>query len=131
MRLARTITAANRAEILRAVELAPLGSLIDLTTDLRTLAQNRMMWMNLSQLGEQLEHGGEHYDAEAWKCAFLKAMGQKLEFMPALDGEGVVAIGYRSSKLSKEKFSELIERIYEYGARHGVEFHGPKGSRAA
>ena len=42
-----------------------------------------------------------------------------------------MCIGYRSSKLGKEKFSELIERIYEYGTRHGVEFPGPKGSRAA
>ena len=89
------------------------------------------MWLLLSQLAEGLEHCGEHYDAEAWKCAFLKAMGKKIAFMPALDGEGVVAIGYRSSTLSKDEFSELIERIYEYGSRHGVEFHGPKGSRAA
>jgi hypothetical protein len=131
VRLFRVITAKNRDEILRAVEAAPLGSLIDLVTDLRTLAQNRMMWMLLSQLAEGLEHCGEHYEAEDWKCAFLAAMGVKLRFMPALDGEGVVAVGHRSSKLSKERFSELIERIYEYGSRHGVEFHGPKGSRAA
>ena len=131
MRLFRTITAKNRDEILRAVELAPLGSQIDLVSDLRTLAQNRLMWMNLSQLSEQLEHCGEHYDAEAWKCAFLKAMGQKLTFMPGLDGASIVVTGYRSSKLEKEAFSELIERIYEYGTRHGVEFHGPKGSKAA
>jgi hypothetical protein len=131
VRLFRTITPKNRDEILRAVEAAPLGSQIDLVTDLRTLAQNRMMWMLLSQLAEGLEHCGEHYEAEDWKCAFLAAMGVKLRFMPALDGEGVVAVGHRSSKLSKERFSELIERIYEYGARHGVEFHGPKGSRAA
>ena len=131
MRLSRTITAKNRDEILRAVEQAPLGAQIELVTDLRTLAQNRMMWMLLGQLAEGLEHGGEHYEAEDWKAAFLKAMGAKLRFMPALDGEGVVAIGYHSSRLGKEKFSELIERIYEYGSRHGVEFHGPKGSRAA
>jgi hypothetical protein len=129
MRISRAITAANRDEILRAVEQAPLGAQIELVTDLRTLAQNRMML--LGQLAEGLEHCGEHYEAEDWKCAFLKAMGAKLRFMPALDGEGVVAIGYHSSKLGKEKFSELIERIYEYGSRHGVEFHGPKGSRAA
>jgi NinB protein len=131
VRLSRTITAKNRDEILRAVEQAPLGAQIDLVTDLRTLAQNRMMWMLLGQLAEGLEHCGEHYEAEDWKAAFLKAMGAKLRFMPALDGEGVVCIGYRSRKLDKEKFSELIERIYEYGSRHGVEFHGPKGSRAA
>lgn len=131
MRISRTLTAQNRDEILRAVEQAPLGAHIELVTDLRTLAQNRMMWMLLSQLSEGLVHCGEHYEADAWKAAFLKAMGQKLSFMPGLDGEGVVALGYRSSGLSKEQFSELIERIYEYGERHGVKFHGPKGSAAA
>ena len=131
MRLSKILTQANHNELVKAVEAAPFGSLLELVTDLRTLKQNRLMWMNLGQLSEQLEHCGEHYDAEAWKCAFLKAMGQKLSFMPALDGEGVVCIGYHSSKLSKEKFSELIERVYEYGSRHNVTFHGPKGSRAA
>ena len=130
MRLSRTITAQNRAEILRAVEAAPLGAQIDLVDDPRSLAQNRLLWMLLGQISEQLEHCGEHYEPEAWKCAFMKQLGAKLAFMPALDGEGVVAVGYRSRTLSKEKFSELIESIYEYGSRHGVEFHGPKGAAA-
>ena len=124
MRLFRTITAKNRDEILRAVELAPLGSQIDLVSDLRTLAQNRMMWRLLGKLAEQLEHCGERWEPEDYKCAFLKAMGKKLRFMPALDGEGVVCVGYRSSKLSKQEMSEMVERIYEYGARHGVDFDG-------
>jgi hypothetical protein len=54
----------------------------------------------------------------------MKAIGVKCKIMPALDGDGVVATGYRSSKLDKERFSELIESIYEYGARRGVRFRG-------
>ena len=34
-----------------------------------------------------------------------KAMGIECKIMPALDGDGVVATGYRSSKLNKEEFS--------------------------
>jgi hypothetical protein len=122
MRLARTITAKNRDEILRAVELAPLGSQIDLVSDLRTLAQNRMLWRLLTRIADRLEHCGEYWQPEDYKAAFLKAMGKKLRFMPSLDGEGVVAVGYHSSRLSKAEMSELIERIFEFGARHGVEF---------
>ena len=33
-----------------------------------------------------------------------------------------VAIGYHSSKLSRAEMSEMIEMMFEYGARHGVEF---------
>ena len=122
MRLSRIITVKNRAELARAVELAPLGAQFDLIDAPRTLAQNRMMWRLLTRIADQLEHCGEHWAPDDWKCCFLKAMGKKLRFMPALDGDGVVAIGYHSSKLSRAEMSEMIEMMFEYGARHGVEF---------
>jgi hypothetical protein len=126
VRLSRTITEHNRAELVRAVELAPLGAQLDLVDDPRTLAQNRLMWVLLNDVSAQLPHGddGEFWEPEDWKCCFMKALGYKLRFMPALDGNGVVALGYRSSRLDKEKFSELIELIYSEGAQRGVAFHG-------
>ena len=124
MRLSRTITASNRADLVRAVELAPLGAQLDLIDDPRTLAQNKLMWAMLNDVANQVSHGGEQWEPEDWKCAFMKAMGFKIRFMPSLDGMGVVALGYHSSKLDKEKFSELIETIYQYGAEHGVRFRG-------
>ena len=122
MRLSRTITAANRGELIRAVEAAPLGAQFDLIDEPRTGQQNRLMWKLLAQVSDQLEHGGEKYQPEDWKCAFMKAVGYKLTFMPSIDGNGVVALGYRSSKLDKAKFSELIETIYSEGLKRGVVF---------
>jgi hypothetical protein len=124
MRLTRTITASNRGELIRALEAAPLGAQFELVDDPRTLAQNRLMWALLNDVSAQLIWGGEYRDPEDWKCAFMKALGVKLKFMPAIDGNGVVALGYRSSKLDKEKFSELIETIYSEGVSRGVRFHG-------
>jgi hypothetical protein len=124
MRLSRTITASNRAELIRAVAQAPIGAQLDLIDDPRTVAQNRLMWSQLNDVAAQLVHGGEKWEPEDWKCAFMKALGFKLRFMPSLDGDGVVALGYRSSKLDKEKFSELIDLIYAEGAQRGVVFHG-------
>jgi hypothetical protein len=131
MRLSRTITTKNRAELVRAVELAPLGAQLDLVDDPRTLAQNRLMWRLLTRIADQVEHCGERWEPDDWRAGFLKAMGKKLRFMPALDGDGVVAIGYRSSKLSKPEMSEMIELIYSYGAEHGVEFDDPPQKRVA
>ena len=82
------------------------------------------MWGLLSDISDQITHCGEKWEPDDYKCAFLKAMGVKCRIMPSLDGKGVVAVGYRSSKLNKEEFSELIEMIYEYGSRNGVRFHG-------
>jgi hypothetical protein len=130
MRMSRTITAANRAMILSMVEAAPLGAQIELMDDPQTDPQRRLMFALLGELSEQLPHCGERLSKEDWKAVFLKAMGAKLRFVPALDGEGVVAVGYSSKILGKVKMSEMIERIYEYGARHGVTFREP-GERAA
>lgn len=124
MRLSRTITASNRAGLMRAVELAPIGASFELVDDPRTTQQNRLMWALLTDISDQVRHCGEQYEPEAWKACFMKSIGLKLRFMPSLDGQSVVAVGYQSSKLGKEKFSELIESIYEFGARNGVRFQG-------
>jgi hypothetical protein len=123
MRLNRTITAKNRDDLMEALRQAALGSTVEIVDDPRTSQQNRLMWALLNKVAEQVLHCGERWEPEDYKAAFLKAMGKRLRFMPALDGQGVVAIGYRSSRLSKDEMSEMIERIYEYGQRHGVMFH--------
>jgi hypothetical protein len=122
MRLSRIITISNRAQLVRAVEAAPLGAQLDLIDEPRTLAQNRLMWRLLTLIADQVEHCGEKWEPEAWKACFMKAAGLKLRFMPSLDGASVVAVGYQSSRLDKEKFSELIETIYQFGAERGVDF---------
>ena len=124
MRISALITVYNRADLIRAVGNAPVGAQFDLVEDPRTTQQNRLMWYLLTDIADQVTHGGEKWDPEDWKCAFLKAMGIRCKIMPALDGDGVVATGYRSSKLDKAEFSELIELIYSEGAKRGVVFHG-------
>jgi NinB protein len=122
VRLTRTITDTNRAELIAALKAAPIGSIFELVDDPRTLKQNRLMWALLNEVSSQLEWGGEYREPEDWKCAFMKAAGHKLRFMPALDGNGVVALGYRSSRLNKEEFSNLIETIFSEGLGRGVVF---------
>ena len=122
MRLTRTITSTNRDELMAALKAAPIGSIFELVDDPRTLAQNRLMWALLNEVSAQLEHGGGHYEPEDWKCAFMKAAGHKLRFMPALDGNGVVALGYSSRRLNKDEFADLIETIYSQGLQRGVVF---------
>jgi hypothetical protein len=87
-----------------------------------------MMWSLLNDVAGQVRHCGQRWDAESWKCAFLRMMGKKMEFMPALDGDGVVAIGYHSSRLSKVEMSEMIMRIQTYGDEHGVKFRGDEAA---
>ena len=122
MRISALVTLRNKADLIKAVANAPVGAQFDLSDAPRTIPQNRLLWRLLTRISDQVEHAGEKWEAEAWKACFMKAQGAKLRFMPSLDGESVVAVGYKSSHLDKEKFSELIESIYAFGAEHGVDF---------
>lgn len=126
MRLTRQVTETNRAELMAALKAAPIGATFELVDDPRTTAQNKLMWALLNEVSSQLPWGPDklHYEPEDWKCAFMKAAGHKLRFMPAIDGNGVVALGYRSSRLFKEEFADLIETIYSQGLQRGVVFQG-------
>ena len=127
MRISALITLHNKADLIKAVANAPVGAQFDLSDAPRTIPQNRLLWRLLTRISDQVEHAGEHWEPEAWKACFMKAQGAKLRFMPSLDGESVVAVGYHSSRLSKEEMSDMIEMIFEFGARHGVDFETERG----
>lgn len=52
----------------------------------------------------------------------LDALKRELRAVPNLDGTGFVNIGRSSSDLTKQEMTDLIELIFEFGARHGVVF---------
>jgi hypothetical protein len=130
MRIAKTITASNRGELVRAVQTAPIGAEFELIDSPSTTPQRRLMRVLLGDLSKQARHSGQTWDQEAWKCAFMKALGWRCGFMPALDGDGIVAIGYHSSRMSKAQMSEMISSIYAYGDEQGVVWSEPKEAAA-
>lgn len=111
----------NRAAIVSDIWASENGARITIDDEpRRTGPQNRMMWKLLSCWADQMPQG---YDAETWKCVLLHAFGKELEFVPALDDpKRVVALGYRSSLLSKEEMSNFIEFILSEGLQRGVVF---------
>jgi hypothetical protein len=82
----------------------------------------------LSAFADQVEHFGKKHDAATWKAIMMKALGKELEFVPSLDGQEIVALGYRSSELSKAEMADMIEFLYSEGAKRGVVFHGERGA---
>jgi hypothetical protein len=129
MRISKTITASNRGELIRAVQAAPIGAQIELVDSPSTTPQRRLMRVLLADISKQVRHCGQQWDSEAWKSAFLKALGYRCGFMPSLDGDGIVAIGYHSSKLSKQEMSDLISMMYAYGDENNVIWSEPKDKK--
>jgi hypothetical protein len=68
---------------------------------------------------------GRTLTPETWKCLLMDDLGFKPKWEPSLDGDGVVNTGYRSSRLTVAQMSDMIERMYAFGAEHGIEWSEP------
>jgi len=122
---------ADRDRAITWIRKAPQATRVEFQETKRTLPQNAKMWAALSDVSRQVLHMGRRYPPDVWKVLFLCALGQEMQFIPALDGVSFVPLGYRSSELSKDEMSELLELIAAWGAEHGVIFHDPETKRGA
>jgi hypothetical protein len=114
----------------KLVDAAPQGAIMNIRPATRTNEQNALMWALLSDVSRAKPEGRE-LTPDVWKSLFLHALDHAQRFEMALDGRGMVPVGFRSSRLTKEQFSDLIEVIREYGARHGVAFSDEAKEQAA
>lgn len=117
----RLVSDANRARAAQWCQKAPAGAVVNIREATRTSEQNAKMWALLSDLSRAKPEGRE-LTPDVWKALFLHSLDHAQRFEMALDGKGMVPVGFRSSRLTKQQMSDLIEMIYEYGARHGVEW---------
>lgn len=113
------ILGGNRMTAHRVIDAAPPGSVVNIKPPRRTLDQNAKLHAMISEVA-RAKPEGRNYPVEIWKPLFLAMCGHKVRFEPALDGNGVVPIGFRTSRLSKAECAELIECIAAYAAQHGV-----------
>jgi hypothetical protein len=120
----RLNTAGNRVMAHRWIDIAPNGAVVNIKEANRTSDQNALMWALLSDIA-RAKPEGRVLPTEIWKCLFMSACGQAVRFEPGLDGEGVVPVGFRSSRLTKAEMSDVIECIIEYGTRHEVAWSEP------
>jgi len=113
---------ASRQKAESLVNAAPTGAVLTIKPPTRSNDQNALMWSLLSEIS-RAKPDGRVLTPDIWKSVFMAACGHQVRFEPTLEGDGVIPIGFRSSRLTKDEMSELIECILEYGARHGVQFH--------
>ncbi len=125
----RLIGQSQRDFAKQMIDAAPAGYVVKIAAETRRDAQNRKLWPMIADLQRQVpEMAG--YSAEDIKLRFLNARGTELRFLPALEGQGMFPVGMRSSTLTVEQFSGLVELIYAYGAKHGVRWSGPQSHAA-
>lgn len=115
------ILGGDRKNAYRVIDGAPNGSVVTVKPPRRTLDQNARMWALLSEIS-LAKPEGRVMTPDVWKAVFMHALDHAQRFEMALDGQGMVPVGFRTSKLSKQQMGDLMTLIEEYGARHGVQF---------
>lgn len=129
----QTLILANamvRARAHRLIDIAPEGAVLNIREASRSSEQNAKMWAMLSDIA-RAKPQGRVLSTENWKALFMSVAGFSCTFEPALDGNGVVPLGFKSSRLNKAEFSDLIEAISCFAAENGIEFSEPVERKVA
>lgn len=104
-----------------AISQAPENSVVTVLRPTRSNQQNAKMWAMLEDVSRS-EPEGRKWTKDTWKAALMHSLGHQIQFADGLDGAGPFPVGFRSSSLTIQQMADLIEVIYEYGSRHGVEW---------
>jgi hypothetical protein len=118
-------TKRGREHAKRLIDAAPADYVCRVVQKNRTDEQNRKLWPMLQDIQRQVPEMAT-YSAEDMKLRFLNALGVEMRFLPALEGAGSFPVGLRSSTLTVEQFSALIELLYKYGAEKRVVWTDPE-----
>lgn len=112
-------TAADRAKATAWIAKAPDGTRVEFKASKRSLPQNDRLWAALTEISQQVEWYGQKLSAEDWKDMFTASL-RKARVVPGIDAGSFVPLGMRTSDMSKQEFSDLLELINAFAAQQGV-----------
>lgn len=98
---------------------APSGYVATIGEETRSQEQNRLMWPLIKDMRDQ-DSDMARFTPEQVKLRFLNALDNEMQFLPELEGGGQFVAGQRSSTLSKGDFSNLLELMFAWGAKHEI-----------
>ncbi len=105
-----------------AIMSAAEGMRVEIKERKRSLDQNAKLHATIGDIAKQVPWAGNKRDIETWKrlmtAAWLRARGDQVEFLPALDGHGVDVVFRRTSDLTVSEVAELIEYINAWVAEN-------------
>jgi hypothetical protein len=109
---------------------APAGTRLELKAARRSIEQNALLWQRLTEVAHQVEWYGQKLSAEDWKDVFSASL-RKARVVPGIDAGSFVPLGMRTSDMTKQEMTDLLELIGAFGAERGVRFRDLEGDEAA
>lgn len=127
-----------RARAAQACQESPEGWVCRIGPPNKSRDQEAKYHAMLGDIAEQVTFHGQKFDAETWKRLLIDAfhhdtkddpelrdewrrMGD-LQFMPAFNHAGLIALGFQSRKFTKPLASAFIEWLYAMGAENNVQW---------
>jgi len=88
----------------------------------RTNPQNDRMWTLLEIIAEARPlHHGVLMSEDDYKDLFMHSLFKETRIVPDIDGNGMVMLGRKSSRLTIPQFSDLFDIIHAFAAREGID----------
>jgi hypothetical protein len=90
----------------------------------RSADQNRLLHSRIGDVAKHVPWAGSKRAPETWKrlltAAWLRARGESIEILPALDGHGVDVVFRHTGDLSTAECAELSDFIMAWGDEYSV-----------
>lgn len=112
---------ADRNKIITWARNVAAGTTVEFRAARRTGDQNNLLWSLLGQISSHVDWYGQKLSSEDWKDV-LTASLRRARVVPGIEAGTFVPLGMRTSQMTKEEISELLELIYAFGAERGVKF---------
>jgi len=114
-----------RKNAIQAILEAPDGYAVSIKPKNRSLEQNAKLHALIQEIAQETEWVGKKQEVETWKrlltAAWLRARGEPVEMLPAIDGHGVDIVFRRTSDLTVPEMIELIEYIQAWAVEQGID----------
>jgi len=100
---------------------APTGSTVEFRGPRRSVDQNALLWSFLGQISKHVDWYGQKLSSEDWKDVLTASM-RRTRVVPGIDAGTFVPLGMRTSQMSKQELSDLLELAVAFGTERGVAF---------
>ena len=101
------------------------------TLRVRSSEQNAALHAVIGDIASQKQWANQTLDIETWKrllvAAWARATGERVSMYPALDGHGIEVLYRKTSRLSKQECSELLEFVQSWAIDNGIRLSAPEG----
>jgi hypothetical protein len=122
-------SATDREKAAAWVKNSPTGTSVEFRAPRRSCDQNALLWSLLGQIAQQITWHGQKLTAEDYKDICSAAL-RRYSLVPGIDAGTFVPLGMRTSQMSKQELTDLLELIIAFGTERGVKFREFAGEMA-